>query len=115
MMRKAMVLIPKDAHMPWPGGVLPIGCEAVDRDKQRVYPLRQRGIYLGRDGGMIRTMEPDKTPLTLALVDERVARDDGAIGDPHDQRRVVGPAVGIDQEARKGGEKSLHTKLPSET
>src|SRR5262249_52094706 len=44
-------------------------------------------------------------PFAFPIVNEGVARNDGAIREPHDQRRIVGTAVGIDQQPRKAGHK----------
>src|SRR5262249_20000234 len=91
--------------MPGPGDAFPRGCEAVDRDEQRIDALRQGGIDLGGDGGMVGAMEPREAPLALDLVNAGIARNDGAVREAHDQRRVVSTSVGIDQEPRKRGHK----------
>ena len=52
---------------------------------------------------MIGPMEPDEASLPFGLIDKRIARNDGAVRHPHDQGRIIGAAIGIDEKARKCG------------
>ena len=63
-------------------------------------PAGQAPVDDGVDGAVIgRVIEAD-APLALGVVEVAVAGDDGAVGQAHDERGVVGAAVGVDQQPR---------------
>ncbi|EGE55978.1 hypothetical protein RHECNPAF_77009 [Rhizobium etli CNPAF512] len=98
----APVAVPEDCGMPGAGNSFPRRREGMQRQDQR----RPAGgvrhlIDRCRHGMVIGAMEGPDTILPLLRCDRMIARDDGAVGNPHDQRRVIFTAVRVDQQARE--------------
>ena len=73
----------------------------MDRHHRRGNAGRQHRLDLLDDRIAIGPPIELSSALDLAIVDAGVAGHDRAIGKAHGQRRVVGPAVGIDEQAGK--------------
>ena len=59
---------------------------------------------------MVGPVEAGEPPRDLRRVDPGVAGHDGAVRQPHDERRVVLAAVRVDDEPREGGEQRRRAK-----
>ena len=111
---EAVVRIPQDPHMPGPGPAAPDRREAVHRHDDRRMAGRHGPVDRIRDGIVVGIVEPGDAPLHLRLVHPGIARHDGAVGEAHDQGRVVPAPVGIDDEPREPGEDRRSPEAPGE-
>ncbi len=101
-LRQPRVAVPQHADLPRPRGAAPERREGMDRhDGWRDARRRHRLDRLGDRVAIGRPVE--RAPARdLRRVDPRVAGHDRPVGQAHHQRRIVGAAVGIDQQAREG-------------
>ena len=59
----------------------------------------------GPGGGYLLNVNADEVSLTqiIEAVDAAIGRNDNAVGKFHNQRRIIQPTIGINQQARKTG------------
>ena len=75
--------------------------EAVHRQEYRRHTGGDALLDQAVDAQVVGLVEMPHAPIALLFVDVAVARHDRAVGDAHDERRVVEPAIGIDQQPRE--------------
>ena len=98
--RRPGVVVPENADLPGPGNPAPNRRERMYRKNGGRRVLGQHRLDLGLDRAAIGRPVQPPAALDLVGVDPRVARHDRAVGNSHDQRRVVGAAIGVDQQSR---------------
>ena len=110
-MNGTVVRVPQNRRMPGTRNGLPERRVGMQRKHQR-RPTRClcRSGQNRINGIVIGAMIAIEPPLPLLVRDRMVAGHDGAIGDFHDQRRIVLAAIGIDQQARESAENGRHAK-----
>ena len=64
-------------------------------------PMARQASISAAIACMIGPVEARDAARPLGLVDPRIAGHDGAVRDPHDEGRVIGAAIGIDEQARE--------------
>ena len=101
---EAIVAIPQDRCVPRSRHVLPAVGEAVDRQQHRRHAGGDATLDQAIDAQVIGFVVLPHAPLALGAVEMTVARHHRAVGDAHDERRIVEAAIGIDQQTREARE-----------
>ena len=91
-------MVKQHPHMPWARlASAQAGGKGMNGDDNRIFPpCRQFG-----QGGVIGQIQPINPRLHFIRINIAVGRNDGAIIQPHNQRGVIQPAVGVNHKARE--------------
>lgn len=107
---QAGICVPQDANMPGTRGRLPALRKGVDGKQRRCYARSQAPIDDARDCLVVGTIIKIDAVGSFAGVEAAIARYHRPVGQPHNQGRIVGSAVGIDQQPRVARQHGRHAK-----
>ncbi len=88
--------------MPGARPVAPDRREGMHRYDRRNMPALFHALKHRRNRRVVGLIEPRDTPVPLHRIDIGVVGDERAVGNPHDDGRIVLAAIGINQQAREG-------------
>ncbi len=86
----------------------------MDRDDRRRLPGREHRIDRRRDLVSVRRPEARAAAGDLSRIGVSVARHDRAVGEAHDQSRIVQAAIRVDDQARIGRQHGRRAELGRE-
>ena len=110
--RQSRVLVPQHADRPRARHALPGLGEAVHRDKHRRFAGGDRRIDGLLDRRVVRPVIARDAGFDLSRRQIHIARHHQPVGDLHDERRVVEPAIGVNQEAGETGKDGRRAERP---
>ena len=102
---EARILVPQHADLPRPRAALETGREGMNPEKRGDQTARLRRVDQPGAGAPVGAPVGLDPPRDFVRADAGVAGNDGAVGNAHDQRRIVLAAIGIDQQAGEQGER----------